>query len=110
MATGAGKKQSREEKERARVYQARQEFHDGLIARRRRDNVIAGVAGGLLILAIVGAQVAYVTVGPGTPVPSPTATSTPTPEETLPGAPQPTEAPAPQESAPAATPEPTTAP
>lgn len=82
MAAGAGKRQSRDERERTRVYQARQEFHEGLIARRRRDNLIAGIAGGVLILAVVGGQIAYYTLGPGTPVPEPTATATPTPTPT----------------------------
>lgn len=79
MSTGAGKKQSREARERTRVYQARQEFHDGLLARRRRDNLIAGIAGGVLILAVIGGQVAYYTLGPGAPAPVPTATLEPTP-------------------------------
>lgn len=89
MATGAGKKQTREERERARVYRARQDFHQGLIARRRRDNLIAGVAGGALILAIVGGQIAYYTLGPGAPAPAPTPTPTTT------GAPSPSETPSP---------------
>lgn len=76
MATGAGKKQSREARERTRKYNARQEFHAGLVARRRRDNLIAGIGGGALILAIVGGQIAYYTMGPGTPVPEPTPTPT----------------------------------
>lgn len=84
MAAAAGKKQSRVEKERTRAYRARQEFHDGLIARRRRDNLIAGIAGGILILAVVGGQVAYYTRGPGAPAPAPTDTGTPTPVK-LPG-------------------------
>ena len=67
MANGAGKKQSRDERERARAYRARQEFHESLTARRRRDNLVAGVAGGVLLVAIIAAQVAYFTVGPGTP-------------------------------------------
>lgn len=78
MAAGAGKSKSRVEQERARVYRARQEFHQGLIARRRRDNLIAGVAGGALILAVIGGQIAFYTVGPGAPVPTPSATPTPT--------------------------------
>lgn len=79
MATGADRNRSRVERERARAYRARQEFHASLQARRRRDNVIAGVAGGILILAIVGGQIAYYTAGPGTPAPSPSATATDTP-------------------------------
>ena len=97
----AGKKQSRDEKERARLYRARQEFHASLIARQRRDNVIAGVAGGLLILAVVGGQVAYYTAGPGAPTPAPTDAGTP--------APTPVELPGSSEI-PAPTPTPTTAP
>ena len=88
MAAAAGKKQSRVEKERTRAYRARQEFHDGLLARRHRDNIVAGVAGGLLILAVVGGQVAYYTMGPGAPAPAPipsdSSTPAPTPVE-LPG-------------------------
>lgn len=67
MASGTGKKSAREARDRARLYQARQEYHEGLQRRRRRDNLIAGVAGGALILAVVGGQVAYYTVGPGQP-------------------------------------------
>lgn len=82
MATGAGRNRSHVEKERARLYRARQEFHTGLQARRRRDNLVAGVAGGILLLAIVGGQVAYYTLGPGAPAPapSPTTGTTGTPE------------------------------
>lgn len=92
----AGKKSSREARERARLYRARQEFHEGLLQRRRRDNVIAGVAGGVLIAAVLGGQIAYYTVGPGTPVPAPSPTTTvaptptPTPTVTLPVSPTPT--------------------
>lgn len=104
MATGAGKKQSREAKERTRLYRARQEFHDGLIARRRRDNLVAGLAGGILILAIVGAQTLYYTAGPGAPTPTPSPSATPTPVPTIPGAPQPSDSPAPGGATPSPTP------
>ena len=93
MATGAGKKQSREEKERARAYQARKEFHEGVVARRRRDNLLAGVAGGALILAVVGGQIAFYTLGPGAPEPTPGPTPTATP--TITESPTPTESPSP---------------
>lgn len=79
MATGAGKRNARVETERARLYQARQQFHAGTVRRRTRDNVIAGVAGGALIAAIVGAQWAYFGVGPGAPEPTPSPTGTVTP-------------------------------
>ncbi|RLK49174.1 dioxygenase [Microbacterium telephonicum] len=101
MATGANKKQTRAERDRTRLYQARRDFHEGLQRRRRRDNLVAGVAGGILILAVVGGQIAYYTAGPGAPVPEPSATATPsatpapvatTPaaEETAPVSPTPT--------------------
>lgn len=96
MATGAGKNESRVAKERARVYQARREFHAGLIARRRRDNLIAGIAGGALILAVVGGQVAYYTLGPGTPpAPAPSPTASPIPTESVAPQPSDSETPAP---------------
>ncbi|WP_159498673.1 dioxygenase [Microbacterium sp. 18062] len=79
MAANARGRDQRAERERARTYQARRQFHDGVIRRRRRDNLIAGVAGGVLILAVVGAQIAYYTLGPGAPEPTPSSTSTPTP-------------------------------
>lgn len=99
MANGAGKKQSRDERERARAYRARQEFHESLTARCRRDNLVAGVAGGVLLVAIIAAQVAYFTVGPGTPeptpTPSPTSSTTPAPEPTTTELPTPTPTPTP---------------
>ncbi len=79
MATGK-EREARAARERARLYQARQEFHEGRARRRTRDNLIAGIAGGILILAVIGGQIAYFTLGPGAPepVPSPTPTQTPT--------------------------------
>ncbi|WP_336632798.1 MULTISPECIES: dioxygenase [unclassified Microbacterium] len=102
MATGAGKNRSHVEKERARLYRARQEFHAGLQNRRRRDNLVAGVAGGVLLLAIVGGQIAYFTVGPGTPAPapSPTATTTEAPDPGPADAPDPEPTDAPGDGAP----------
>lgn len=86
MATG-GKaprdRAAREERERARLYQARNQFHASVERRRVRDNVIAGVAGGILVAAVLGGQIAYYTVGPAAPQPAPTGSTTPTP--TAPG-------------------------
>ncbi|HEV7948636.1 MAG TPA: peptidylprolyl isomerase [Glaciihabitans sp.] len=50
------------------------------LKRRRRDNIVAGVA--LLIVAVLAttAQIYYFSEGPGTPAPSATATDTPTDE------------------------------
>jgi hypothetical protein len=82
VAAGGKQRETREERERGRVYQARRAYHDGRARRRTRDNLIAGVAGGLLIAAVVAGQAAYFMAGPGTPTPSPTPTptSTVTPE------------------------------
>ncbi len=97
MATGAGKKNARAESERARLYQARQQFHAGTVRRRTRDNVIAGVGGGVLILAILGGQWAYFEAGPGRPEPTPTSTETPapSPEPSATSTPEPEEPPTP---------------
>jgi hypothetical protein len=89
VATGGKQRDTRAERERVRVYQARQAFHAGQSRRRTRDNLIAGIGGGLLILAIVAGQAAYFTAGPGAPAPTPTAT--PTPAGTASPAPSPTE-------------------
>ncbi|WP_404432873.1 dioxygenase [Microbacterium lacus] len=78
VTTGGKDRGSREARERARVYQARQAFHDGRQRRRVRDNLIAAIAGGAVILAIVIAQTVYFTAGPGAPSPTPTTSSTPT--------------------------------
>ncbi|KZE90868.1 dioxygenase [Microbacterium sp. TNHR37B] len=94
MALGSGKKGARDARaarERARLYQARQEFQASIVRRRRRDNLWAGVAGGALILAVIGGQVAYYTLGPGQPEPVPTPTPTV-------GSPVPSDTPAPSDS------------
>lgn len=99
MANGGKDRSSRESRERARLYQARQEFHSGQARRRTRDNLVAGIVGGALILAVVGAQTAYFVSGPGAPEPSPTTTGmtpaptttpTPTPSTTTTPTPTPT--------------------
>jgi hypothetical protein len=59
-----------------RVYQARQAFHAGQARRRTRDNLIAGIGGGVLILALIAGQAAYFMAGPGAPAPAPSATPT----------------------------------
>jgi hypothetical protein len=84
---------SREARERARTYQARQALHDAEVRRRSRDNVIAGVAGGILLLALLGGQAAYFTVGPGgasASTPTPTSTGSPVPGPTDSASPAPT--------------------
>ena len=90
MTTGGKDRGGREARERTRLYQARQEFHAGQGRRRTRDNLIAGIAGGLLILGVIAAQTAYFVVGPGAPEPSPTSTPTPTVTPTPTDTPEPT--------------------
>lgn len=94
MATGGRNRDARAARERARLYEARRRFHEGQAGRRTRDNVIAGIVGGVLVLGIVGAQTAYFVAGPGVPAPSPS--STPSPTGTIPEpVPSPTTAPEP---------------
>ena len=81
MAVGSKDRKDREARaarERTRLYQARRQFHEGQAKRRTRDNVIAGIVGGLLIVGIAAAQTAYFVAGPGAPEPAPTSTPTPT--------------------------------
>lgn len=96
MSSGGKDRGARETRERARLYQARQAFHRGQSRRRTRDNVIAGVAGGLLIVGVVVVQTLYFTAGPGAPAPTPSSTSTPAPLPT--DSPLPTETPAPTDA------------
>ncbi|MFG6401408.1 dioxygenase [Microbacterium sp. P04] len=96
MATGGKDRAAREARERARVYRARQEFRASQVRRRTRDNVIAAIVGGVIVLGAIGAQVAYFTVGPGTPAPAETsvpASPTPAPTASDPASPSPTVAP-----------------
>lgn len=74
MAPRANDKDARVQRERARAYQARLELNEARQKRRTRDNVIGGVVGAVLLLGILGAQIAYYTAGPGAPAPQPTQT------------------------------------
>lgn len=101
MATGGKANGSRAARERARLYQARQQQHAREVGRRRRDNLLAGVVGGLVVLAAIGGQVAHFTAGPGAPAPAPSTSSTPAPTtSTSPGV-APSEQPSPTPSTPA---------
>lgn len=73
-------REARAARERARLYQARQDFHASQRRRRNRETVIASLASGLIVLAAVGAQIAYFTAGPGAAAPA--ETSSPAPEQT----------------------------
>lgn len=69
-------RQDRAVRERARRYQARRADHERRVGRRRRDNIVAGVAGGLLVAAAFGAQALYFVAGPAA-APASTAPSDP---------------------------------
>ena len=108
MTTGGKDRGTREARERTRLYQARQDFHAGQGRRRTRDNLIAGIAGGILILGIVAAQTAYFVAGPGAPEPTPTSTPTPGMTPTPTGTSEPTPSVTPTPTSPVApTPTPT---
>lgn len=89
-------KQTRTEQERARLYRARIQWHERQIARRTRDNVIAGVAGGLLIVGAFTSQAVHANYLENRPAPEPTPTVTPTPTPTP--EPTPSETPEPDEA------------
>lgn len=94
MATGgkapSGKdRAAREARDRARLYQARATLHEGQQRRRVRDNLVAGVVGGVLIAAVIGGQIAYYAAGPGAPSPTPSDSPSPTPTATMPVSPSP---------------------
>ena len=70
---------TRAESERARLYAARTQWHKGQISRRVRDNTIAGVVGGLVVVGAIASQSVHAAVT--APGPEPTQTSTPAPPE-----------------------------
>ena len=72
-----GTREEREARQRLRDYQARQTVHREKISRRRRDNLIAGLAALVVIALAVGAQLLYFTAGPGVATPTPTPTPSP---------------------------------
>ncbi|MBA8816110.1 hypothetical protein FHX48_001183 [Microbacterium halimionae] len=74
---------TRAERERARVYAGRLQFHSAQQRRRRRDNVIASLVGAVLIVVISAGQYSYHVGGPG----APEASASPAPSATVPGAP-----------------------
>ncbi|MCK6080713.1 dioxygenase [Microbacterium sp. EYE_5] len=90
---------SGQQQARARLYEARRRFHESVIARRRRDNVLAGAIGGALILAVLGGQIAYYTLGPGAPEPVPAVSPSPSVSPSPVVSPSPSVAPSPSETA-----------
>jgi hypothetical protein len=99
VAAGGKQRGTREERERARVYQARRTYHEGQSRRRTRDNLIAGIGGGVLIAAVLAGQAAYFMAGPGAPepapTPAPTSSLTPAPTGSPTVSPEPTGTPTP---------------
>ncbi|OZD48500.1 dioxygenase [Rhodococcus sp. 06-1477-1B] len=77
MAARGKDRQTREQRERARAYQARLELHERQGRRRRRDNLVGVVVGLVVIAAAVGVQTVYFVAGPGAPVPAPSSTASP---------------------------------
>lgn len=75
-------RETREARQRLRAYQARQKVHQHRVTRRRRDNIIASIVVVAVAVIAVGAQLAYFSGGPGTPVAEPSASATPTPTPT----------------------------
>ncbi|MFD7870971.1 hypothetical protein ACFV3I_10770 [Microbacterium sp. NPDC059771] len=71
-ARGSKKAQSRTEAERARLHAARTRWHEDQIRRRRRDNTVAVIVGGLVVVAAIGSQVVHAQVTAPEPTPSPT--------------------------------------
>ena len=83
-------RQDRAVRERTRRYQARRADHERRVRRRRRDNIVAGVAGGLLVAAAFGAQAVYFVAGPAaTPAATPGSTAPADPAPSLQDTPPP---------------------
>ena len=64
-------REAREARERLKRYNARQSVHDNQISRRKRDNIIALLAAGVVITLAATAQIFFFTSGPGMPVAEP---------------------------------------
>lgn len=80
MAGRGSKKESAQARvlaERARVYQARTQWHEGRGRRRIRDNVIAIVAGVILVVGVFVSQGLHAAMNAPEPSPSPSIAPTP---------------------------------
>ncbi|MEV7608987.1 hypothetical protein AB0N61_05855 [Microbacterium sp. NPDC089320] len=93
---GKSTRQSRTEAERARLHTARTTWHEGQIRRRTRDNMIAVIAGALIVAGAVVSQVVHAQVAAPTPSPTPTVepTDAPVPTDSETPEPAPSETPA----------------
>ncbi len=78
MAPKNLEREARAARQRLRDYQARQQMHTSQTGRRKRDNLIAGIAVTLVFALAVGAQLLFFNGGPGTPVASPASSASPT--------------------------------
>ena len=80
--TARGSRDARRERtdaERARLYQARTAWHEGLIRRRKRDTVISVVVGLVIVAGAIVSQIVLAQVNAPAPAPSPTVSETPAP-------------------------------
>jgi peptidyl-prolyl cis-trans isomerase B (cyclophilin B) len=68
---------AREARDRLKLYNARQTVHATKVTRRRRDNLIAVIAGLVVIALATGAQILFFSAGPGVPEAEPSASATP---------------------------------
>lgn len=93
-ARGSKNAQSRTSAERARLYAARTQWHEGQIRRRVRDNTIAAIVGSLIVVAAIGSQVVHAQVTAPEPEPTPTPSVEPSTAPTETPAPVPSDAPA----------------
>lgn len=86
----SGAQRTRTDAERARLYAARRQWNEKQGFRRRRDTVIAVIAGGLIVIAAVFSQTVHAQVTAPAPTPSPTPSApvetptTPSPAPTTP--------------------------
>ena len=81
-ARGSKNAQARTSAERARLHTARTQWQEGQIRRRVRDNAIAAIVGGLIVVAAIGSQVVHAQVTAPEPEPTPTPSIEPTPAPT----------------------------
>jgi hypothetical protein len=97
-----GAQRTRTDAERARLYAARRQWNEKQGSRRRRDTLVAVIAGGLIVIGAVVSQTVHAQVTapaptPTAPAPTPTAPAespTPSSAPSTPAAPaQPTQTP-----------------
>ena len=79
-----GAQKARTAAERARLHAARTEWHERQLRRRVRDNTIAGIKGGLVVVAAIASQAVHAQLTAPEPTPTPTVvpSESPAPEET----------------------------